>query len=254
MPSIAGPAGQIHYVEQGSGPSLLLSHGVIENTRSWERVLPLLARRFRAVAYDARGRGRSDIAPMTFADLVDDVLALVRTLDLGPVFHAGHSMGARVALEHAVADPRGVRAIAMVSGRAGAPDAAGRRRLAALGDRAAREGSATAVEPWIDPGHPLYDTVREISAANPPQGTRDALRCLATASSIEARLDLVRTPALVVVGGDDRPVYRDAGRLAADRIPGAELLVLDGVGHFPSLERPRELADALERFFFDASR
>jgi pimeloyl-ACP methyl ester carboxylesterase len=136
MPSIAGRAGRIHYVEQGSGPPLLLSHGVIENVRSWERVMSLLARRFRTVAHDARGRGRSDGAEMSFADLVEDVLTLVRALDLGTVFHAGHSMGARVALQHALTDPDGVRAIALVSGRAGAPDAAGRRRLQALADAA----------------------------------------------------------------------------------------------------------------------
>ena len=214
----------------------------------------LLARRFRTVAHDARGRGHSDGAEMSFADLVEDVLTLVRTLDLGTVFHAGHSMGARVALQHALADPEGVRAIAVVSGRAGAPDAAGRRRLQALADRAAREGSATAIEPWIDTGHPLHETVREISAANPPEGTRGALRCLARASSIEACLGAVRTPALIVVGGDDRPVYRDAARVAAQRIPNSELMVLDDVGHFPNLEAPRELAHALERFFLGPSR
>lgn len=249
MPSIAGPAGPIHYIEHGSGPPLVLSHGVIENARSWDRVTPLLARRFRTVAHDARGRGRSAVAQMTFADLVEDVLTLVRTLELGPVFHAGHSMGARVALQHALSDPDGVRAIAMVSGRADAPDAAGRRRLEALADRAARDGSATAIEPWIGPDHPLHEKVREISAGNPPDGTRSALRCLATASSMERCLDAVRAPTLIVVGGDDRPVYRDAARVIAERIPEAELMVLDGVGHFPNLEAARELADALERFF-----
>ena len=254
MPSIAGPAGRIHYVEQGSGPSLLLSHGVIENVRSWERVMPLLAGRFRTVAYDARGRGRSDFAQMSFADLVEDVLALARTLDLGTVFHAGHSMGARVALQHALADPDGVRAIAMVSGRAGAPDAAGRRRFAALADRVGREGSWAAVEPWIDTSHPFHHTVREISAANPSEGTRAALRCLATASSIESGLDALEAPALIVVGADDRAVYRDAARVSAERIRHAELIVFDGVGHFPNLEAPCELADALERFFLGPSR
>lgn len=253
MPSIAGPAGPIHYIEQGSGPPLLLSHGVIENTRSWDRVTPLLARRFRAVAHDARGRGRSGVARMTFDDLVEDVLTLVQTLELGPVFHAGHSMGGRVALEHALADPDGVRAIAMVSGRAGAPDAAGRRRLEALADRVAHEGSATAVEPWIDPGHPLYETVRAISAANPPEGTRSALRCLATAGSIEPQLDALRAPALIVVGADDRPVYGSAAGSLTEQIPDAELIVLDGVGHFPNLEAPNELAGALERFFLSQS-
>lgn len=254
MPSIAGPAGRIHYLEQGSGPSLLLSHGVIENVRSWERVMPLLAGRFRTVAYDARGRGRSDVAEMTFADLVEDVLTLVRTLDLGTVFHVGHSMGARVALQHALADPDGVRAIAMASGRAGAPDAAGRRRFEGLADRVGREGSGTAVEPWIDTSHPLHDTVRAISAANPSEGTRAALRCLATACSVESCLKALQAPALIVVGGDDRAVYRDAARVSAERIPDAKLIVLDGIGHFPNLEAPRELADALERFFLGLSR
>ena len=249
MPWVDRPAGRIHYAEQGDGPPLLLSHGVIESSRSWERVVPLLARRFRTVVHDARGRGSSDVTSMTFGDLVEDVRALAEQLDLRPVFHAGHSMGGRVALEHALADPDGVRAIAVISGRASAPDEAGRERLAALADRAARAGSAAAIDPWIEPDDPLFPVVRDISAANPGEGTRAALECLASADSIVEHLDAVQAPALVVVGEHDRAVYRDAARLTAERLPHAELLVLPGVGHFPNLQAPERLAGALEEFF-----
>ena len=243
MPFAAG----LHYEERGSGPPLILSHGVIESSRSFARLAARLAGSFRTIAYDARGRGRSPGSPSSLTQLAEDVAELAGALELDAFHHVGHSMGGRVALEHAVAHPEQVRALALMSARAEAPDEPGRERLREMVRRARRDGPGAAVGLWIEPSDPLYEEVSGISAANPLEGTVAALDCLVRMDSFVARLGEVRAPALVIVGDRDEPYLRSA-RLMAERIPTAELAVLEGVGHFPNLHAADPVAGRIARF------
>ena len=237
-------AANLYYEERGSGPPLILSHGVIESSRSFARLAERLAERFRTIAYDARGRGRSPGSPGSLAQLAEDVAALAGALELGAFYHVGHSMGGRVALEHAVAHPEQVRALAVMSARAEAPDESGRERLREMIGRARRDGSGAAVELWVERSDPLYEEVSRISAESPVEGTVAALDCLVRAESLVARLGEVRTPVLVIVGDRDEPYQRSA-RLMAERIPNAQLAVLEDVGHFPNLQVPDLVAERI---------
>lgn len=243
MPVAAG----LHYAERGSGPPVVLSHGVIESSRSFAVVAELLsAAGFRAIAYDARGRGRSAGGHVDYGVLVADVAALAEALELGPFHHVGHSMGGRVVLEHALARPDQVLRTAVISARAEAPEEAGRRRLRELIAATRRHGPAAAVDMWIERSDPLYDEVAGISAANPLEGTLAALESLVEMDSLVERLGEVRAPALVIAGDLDAAYLRSA-RVMAAQIP-AELAVLEGVGHFPNLQVPDVLAARLTAF------
>jgi len=180
----------------------VLSHGVIESSDSWQDVVPALADHFRVELHDARGRGRSGFggAPFSYPDLAEDVEALARHLELGPFFHVGHSMGGRVALEHALAHPDRVRGLAVVSARAEAPDEAGRGRLRDLAAHTRAEGTGVAVEMWAKPEEPGHERARTISEANPLEGTLAALAAL-----VDNGLTAAPTR------GHPRPHYRDRG-------------------------------------------
>jgi pimeloyl-ACP methyl ester carboxylesterase len=240
-------AAGLHYQERGDGPPLLLSHGVIESARSFASLGERLAGRFRTIAYDARGRGRSPGEPISYRQLVDDVAALAAALRLAPFHHVGHSMGGRVALEHAVAHPEQVRTLTVMSARAEAPDERGRERLRRLIERVRRHGSGAAADMWIERSDPLYREVSQISAANPLEGTVAALRCLVRMDSFVARLGELRAPTLVIVGDRDE-AYLRSGTLMAERIAGAQLAVLEDVGHFPNLQVPDLVAERLVAF------
>jgi pimeloyl-ACP methyl ester carboxylesterase len=240
-------AAGLYYEERGSGPPVVLSHGVIESSTSFAPLAERLAGRFRVIAYDARARGRSRDGPVDYPRLAEDVAALAATLGLGRFGHVGHSMGGRVALEHAVAHPQEVRALAIMSARAEAPDERGRERLRALIERTRREGPGVAVDAWIDRADPLYGQVSAISAANDRGGTIAALECLVRMGSFVERLGEVGAPALVIVGDRDEAYVRSA-LIMAERIPRAELVVLPGVGHFPNLEVADVLAERLGAF------
>ncbi len=95
------------------------------------------------VVYDARGRTAPGTA-RRYPAMADDVAALAERLELGPFFHAGHSMGGRVALEHGLAHAGEVRAITTLSARAEETDERGRARPEALIEEVRREGGGAA--------------------------------------------------------------------------------------------------------------
>lgn len=229
---------------------LVLSHGVIESSSSWAGVVPLLEVRFNVIAHDARGRGSAPVpaAAFGYADLAEDVQQLADRMGLERFHHAGHSMGGRIALEHALAHPDRVVALAVVSARAEAPDEAGRRRLRALAAEVRRSGPEAAIEMWTQPGDRYYERVRQISSGNSSLGTAAALEALAEMDSLVPRLAEVHAPTLVVVGDRD-PAYVRSAQLMVEALPRARLRILKGAGHFPNLECPEELGRLLVDFF-----
>lgn len=243
----------LHYEVSGKAagdrPDLLLSHGVIENAAAFDDVVALLSDRFRVIAYDARGRGESsgDDAAFGFAELAEDVEALARHLGLSGFVHVGHSMGARVVLEHAARYPQRLAGIVVASGRAEAPSAAGRARLEALIEAVRVRGSGAGVGMWTSPSDSYYERASAISAANSLAGTTLALSALVEMDSFVPRLGAIRLPALVIAG--DRDVdYLHSAELMAQHIPAASLQVLADVGHFPNLQCPDVFASLISGF------
>lgn len=238
----------LHCEVAGEGPPILLSHGVIENSASWADLVPFLTRHHLVVTYDARGRGRStgDDLAFGYAELAADVEGLATQLGLERFYHAGHSMGARVALEHALAYPGRVRGLALISGRATAPDEAGTARLAELAELVQRQGSTAGVALWARPGEHVFEQVRAISAGNPRDGTVTALRVLIEMDDLTPQLGGVGVPTLAVVGDGDE-TYVASTRSMTHAIPTAKMQVLQGVGHFPNLEQPELLAELLSQ-------
>ncbi|MDO8615117.1 MAG: alpha/beta hydrolase [Dehalococcoidia bacterium] len=112
---------RLHYLDWGgAGPPLLLLHGLASNAHIWDLTAPYLASRFRALAVDQRGHGRSDKPDgedaYTFAEVTADLAALVAALGLGRPVVAGHSWGGGVAAQFAADHPRLAAAIVLVDG------------------------------------------------------------------------------------------------------------------------------------------
>lgn len=118
--TIAGPAGRVHLVEQGSGPLVLLLHGFPESWYSWRRQLPALAAAgYRAVAPDVRGYGRSSrpeaVEAYRMTELVADAVAVVRGLGEERAVVVGHDWGANIAAVCALLHPEVFRAVGLLS-------------------------------------------------------------------------------------------------------------------------------------------
>ena len=102
----------------GGGRPIVLLHGVASNAKIWLLVGPLLAKKFRVVALDQRGHGRSDKpdSGYDFATVAGDLLAFIDTLGLERPVLAGHSWGGNVALEFAATHPDRLSGLVLVDG------------------------------------------------------------------------------------------------------------------------------------------
>ncbi|MFK7761839.1 MAG: alpha/beta fold hydrolase [Roseobacter sp.] len=104
-------AGGLCFFEEGQGLPLVLIHGVGLQAEAWSAVLPHLSPRFRVIAVDMPGHGKSPLQESTTLDaFTDRFAAFIQALDQ-PIFLAGHSMGALLAVELAAILPDRVRAI-----------------------------------------------------------------------------------------------------------------------------------------------
>lgn len=246
----------------GAGAPLLLLHGFTGRGSSWAGHMAALRRAFRTVVVDLPGHGRSGIAgPGGIADparmsverSADDLAAILARLDAVPADVLGYSLGARIALRLAVAQPSAVRRLVLESPSAGPATAAERvaRRAAdeELAQAIERDGVAAFVDRWerqpvfaSHAGLPPARAARQraIRLANRADGLAASLRGAGQGAMepLHARLASVTAPTLVIAGADDATGRPRAEAVAAG-IPGARLAVVDGAGHTPHLERPR---------------
>ena len=109
---------KLAYYDSGGGaagePAIVLLHGATFRSEDWENVFPRLATRYRVIAYDARGHGKSARAASYAIDaLADDLLRVIDGLAGGPAIVLGHSLGGATAVVAAAARPDAVRALVL---------------------------------------------------------------------------------------------------------------------------------------------
>jgi proline iminopeptidase len=264
---------RIWYLVRGSGPVLLIQPGGAgwggDATVYIETLRPLEAA-YTVVYYDPRGIGRSGRSDPTLYKLdeyVEDLEALRRHLGLDALKLVGSSHGGFVALMYTLAYPERVdRLLVLNSGpfvRDPDPDwlaartgfEAAQARWAAMDTTLPPdELHAAFIRTFVPVVHfydyePLRQTVEELLArttfsAEPFQQSE---RELAT-YDIRDRVAEIRAPTLIVIGDDDLPDLREGSYLLHERIPGAQLLVAPGCGHWTMLECPEVFFPAVMRF------
>lgn len=113
MPVMSVADAELYYEDTGHGAPLVLVHGSWGDHGNWAPVVPLLAPRHRVVSYDRRGHSRSTepAGQGSIKQDVEDLAALIRSLDLGPCAVAGNSFGALVTLRLAAGHPDLVRVL-----------------------------------------------------------------------------------------------------------------------------------------------
>ncbi len=123
------PTARLFYTEMGAGKNLMLLHGWTCDSHDWSWQLPVLESKYRVVAVDLRGHGRSEVMPTgtyTPSDYVADIESLILTRYPGQKFILmGHSMGGQVAARLAAQRPDLVSAVISVDGSLGFPEAFG---------------------------------------------------------------------------------------------------------------------------------
>lgn len=263
----AAPPGAPHERAPSQEPSaVLLLHGFTGSTHSMESLVPVFAERFRVLSVDLLGHGRSDAPAEPSAYRMQncsaDLAAVLRARKVKRVHIVGYSLGARVALALALAEPGRTLSLTMISGRAGIRGVAARaqRRAAdeALAQRIEREGIAWFVDYWS--ALPLFASQARLGAEALAELRRRRLQCRPQGLAASLRgvgvgaqpalfdaLSCICAPVLLVTGAED-PRFGEASAELAKLLPRAQHVELAQAGHAAHLENPQAFQRAARRF------
>ncbi|MGD1992438.1 MAG: alpha/beta fold hydrolase [Anaerolineae bacterium] len=239
---------RIHYWIEGSGPAVVLLHGMGSCADDWMLQFPALSEHTTAVAVDLRGHGRTDVppGPYTIPGMAGDVAGLLAALGIEAAHVVSLSLGGLVAQSLAIDHPERVRSLVLVNTFARLRPQ-GLRGWVYLLSRAAAmvtggvEQQAEVVAAGVFP-HPEQAHLRRMAAerlkANDPAAYRAAMRAVLRFDS-RPYLAHICVPTLVVAGAEDTTVSLAAKRALAEEIPGAHLEIVPGSGHATPLDRPQ---------------
>ena len=261
----------VNCVEAGSGPVLLLIHGMAGNIGNWQEVIEPLARHHTVIAPDLPGHGASapgagDYSLGAHAASLRDLLVV---LGHERATLVGHSLGGGIAMQFAYQFPDITERLVLVSSGGLGPEVSPVLRAAALpgadlfiaataaagrsaGAALARALAAVRLQPTAD----IAEVARGYASLADPDRRAAFLATLRSVISVGGqriyagdRLYLTEgIPVLIMWGARDPIIPVRHAEHAHQAIPGSRLKIFDRVGHLPQLEAPARFVAALERF------
>ncbi|WP_375498720.1 alpha/beta fold hydrolase [uncultured Jatrophihabitans sp.] len=256
----------------GSGPPLLLIHGIGDSSATWRTVIPQLARHHLVIAPDLLGHGssakpRADYSVAAYANGMRDLLGV---LDIDRVTLVGHSLGGGVAMQFAYQFPERTERMVLVSSGGAGKHVSPLLRAASLPGAQALLASlrlpgarlavhtAVAVLGRLDAGIRVDapDITRVVESLPDATSRAAFIRTLRAVvdwrGQVVTMLDrayLVRAlPTLLIWGALDTVVPLGHAYQAHAAMPGSQLEVFDGAGHFPFHTDPARFLETVERF------
>jgi pimeloyl-ACP methyl ester carboxylesterase len=253
---------RIAYDVAGSGPAVLLLHAGIGDRRMWDAQVPVFAKHFMVVRFDARGFGETRKPDAPFASYAD-AIGLLDHLGISRAHLIGVSMGSQTAIEAAIAAPERVSALVAVAARTGTPVSPALRAGWEKVDELYEAGDiAGAVEyelrMWVDGPErgpdavdpEMRERVREMNAALFVRDDEAGEEITLEPPAAE-RLAEIAAPTLIVYGDKDVLDVRQAAGPLAAVIPGARLAVIPDAAHLPQMERPEGFNEIVLRFLLE---
>lgn len=265
------------FLRAGSGPPVLLVHGLGESSATWEEAVPLLAKRHTVLAPDLLGHGdsdkpRADYSLGGFANGLRDLLLL---LGVSSATVVGHSLGGGIALQFAYQYPQMCdRLVLVASGGLGA-------EVTPLLRAASLPGAGVAIAATANPllRVPLLAAVRLSARLGvlDEHEAREVGRIWASLHDPSARWSFLRTlrgvmdvrgqsvtsrdrlylaaaiPMLLVWGGRDAVLPVTHARRFARELPGCRLEEMPMAGHLPHRSDPARFVEVVERFLDETS-
>jgi len=257
--------GEMAYVRAGQGPPVVLLHGMPTSSYLWRDVLGPLSASFDVVAPDLIGYGDSDKrldADLSIATQARYVVAMMEALQMPQAAVVGHDVGGGVAQLIAAEQPARVPRLVLIDSIV--DDSWPVPEIARLKDPAwdqimvtldLHKGLQEALEAGIvTPGRLTPETLEEIVRPFADQaGRRGYLRvarALTGKELLERAADIreIRVPTLILWGAQDRFQEPKWAQQLQEKLPHAQLQMIDPGGHFLPLDRPDAVVDAVLRF------
>jgi proline iminopeptidase len=254
---------KLHYEEVGQGTPILFVHEFASDHRGWEPQMREFGKRYRCIAYSARGYTPSDVPAdkdaYSYKHVMRDAVAVLDHLKIDKAHLIGLSMGGYTTLQVALNHPKRVRSMVLAGTGAGSErwyTADFHKHSRELGDLFAREGSAAVANsyglsaarvPFMLKDPRGFDEFQQRLGEHDATGSANTSRGFQggrpSLYDFEADIRKLATPALIVVGDEDERCV-EPSLFLKDALPASGLAVLPKSGHVVNLEEP-DLFNAL---------
>jgi 3-oxoadipate enol-lactonase len=251
----------LHWESTGTGDPVLMIMGLGLSGGAWWRTVPVLSRSLRVITFDNRGVGRSraHLHSYTTEAMADDAVSVLDAAGIERAHVYGFSLGGMVAQQLALRHEDRVRSIVLGATHPGGPRAVRpsddviaffRRRASMSAKDAARASVPFNYGPRCRREHKdrIAEDIQRRLAHPFPERAYKAQMVAASLHNCYRRLKRIEAPTLLVHGREDRIVPVANAEILAERIPRAELRILDHAGHLYSTEQP-EVDEDIARFF-----
>ena len=263
MPADVLQRNNVHVLGNGTQP-MLFAHGFGCDQNMWRFMIPAFERDYRLVLFDYVGSGKSDLSaydPLRYSTLggyAQDVLDVIRALDLRDVIFVGHSVSSMVGVLAAKREPERFAKLIMVGPSpryindgdyVGGFERADIEGLLDLMDKN-YIGWASFLAPVVMGNADRPELQAELNASfcsTDPQIARN----FATATFFsDNRADLadLRVPSLILQCAEDAIAPVEVGRYVARSVPAGTLRMLKATGHCPHVSHPDETIDAIREY------
>ena len=265
MPFVTIDGQPLHYIDQGSGPAVLLAGSYLWDQAMWAPQIAALSGEYRVIALDLWGHGESGPLPQgtrSLEDLARQALALLDHLDIARVSLVGLSVGGMWGMRLALSNPERINGLVLMDTYGGAEPEATRQYYFSLLKQIEEEGEITEqlldiivpifFRPNIDPQSALYQGFRAALAALPAARLRESIvplgRITFGRDDVLSRLNqLDARTTLVICGDQDIPRPPAEAREMAELI-GCPWELVPDAGHISNLENPVFVSQALRSF------
>lgn len=240
---------ETYYIDTGASDALpvILIHGFPFNHEMWEPQLQALQDRFRVIAYDLRGHGKSGVGDgqYTLEFFVDDLVGLLDHLKIARACLCGLSMGGYIALRAVERNPDRVAALILADTQAKADSNEAKLKRGS----AIKSVKTNGVNPYADSfvksvfasqsfttKRDAVEKIRRIIQSNSSTGICGALLALASRTETTEALAAIRVPTLILVGEHDALTPPSASQEMKDRIHQSEIHIIPNAAHMSNLE------------------
>ena len=253
---------KIRYLEDGtSKDTLVLVHGLGASGDRWTHVIPLFAKKFRVIALDLIGFGRSDKPSLDytlefFANFLDDFLNRIHISD---IYLMGSSMGGQISALYAIANPQRIKKLALVS-----PSGFMTKSTAALDAYvmaalypnkvmtknafAMMENSNSEVDRAI-----IDDFILRMKERNAKFCFLSSLLGLQNSKLHQSDLEKITSPTMLLWGTRDPLISIKFAKIFRESIPNCHFFPIEGSGHTPYVQNPIFFANSALEFFHDSN-
>ncbi|MCB0639244.1 MAG: alpha/beta fold hydrolase [Lewinella sp.] len=262
MPTLTANGVQLYYEEAGSGPeTIVFAHGLLWSGRMFQHQIEHLQDRYRVIAYDHRGQGRSQVMPDGYDmdTLTADALALLDGLGIERCHFAGLSMGGFVGLRLAARHPDRLRSLILMETTAQPEPAENVPRYRLLKRIVSLLGAGVVKKPVMhimfgqsflnDPARRADRTRWEKELTSNRRTITRAVQGVIDRAPVPAEeLARITCPTLIMVGDEDVATVPAKAEYMHQHINGSDLVRIPRAGHTSSVEEPDAVNAAIDVF------